>query len=57
MTSIDLEALERKAEVWLIEQPINTALPPDVAANYKKRFYLPSVLVEGIRRDEGKKAR
>lgn len=49
---LDLDALRRAADAWLLQQPVDRALPPAEAAFFRAHFCLPRWLVEALRRDE-----
>jgi hypothetical protein len=52
--TLDLNALTRQANDWLIAQRPDRALDPVAIAYFRSRFCLPTWLVESIQREEAK---
>ena len=53
-TVIDLDKLRDEAHAWLADQPPNRALCPCAIDYFRKRFCLPTWLVDAVERDERK---
>ena len=54
---LDLDQLRAEVDAWLTKQPADRALTQFEIDDYRRRFYLPSWLVEIIERDEAKERR
>ena len=55
--TLDLDALHREADAWLLDQRTDRALSPRAIAYFRSRFCLPWFIVDAIRRDEEKDTR
>lgn len=51
---LDLDALEREADAWLLAQPTDRALCPCEVTFFRRRFCLPWPLVDLLRRGDEK---